>query len=638
MAFNTSYCEPLLAQAIPQPMPQPLLDSLIPGFSIISGIFTHYFQIDLSFYLSFLVLLMGVTAGFNYCGTIVFDFFKDWLISTTEIRLDDEMYNYVMYWVSTQHFSQVALRFVAGTKTTSEVCDDRWQEGAEDREQYNEDEDLELIDGHEDERLRMAHRDKYKTLQYTPSTGTHFFWYKGRLLAFARHREDKQTAMWVSYSETIYISCLGRNSQILKQLLEEAQRAYLERDGNKTVIYRASKKSGEDGADWVRCMSRPPRPLSTVVLDPAQKQAFIDDMEEYLHPLTRRWYSNRGIPYRRGYILHGPPGTGKTSLCFAVAGLFGLKIYVVSLNSRTLTEDSLAALFQNLPRRCIVLLEDIDTAGITQKRGEEKDAKAEAVDQTKGTSSGNGENKGISLSGLLNVIDGVASSEGRILVMTTNHIEKIDGALLRPGRVDMNIRFGYADAATIKGLFNAIYTHLEGDLPAAKTEANGHAVETRLQQNGTVPSISEKKLPGSVTPPRFINDKRFHHDHPAEEIASLASEFATLIPDGEFTSAEVQGYLLKNKNSPNRAVSEAEAWVREVREENEKRKTEKEKEKRKTEKEKEKEKEKEQKEKEEKEKEQKEKEEKEKESKSKQEESDEKKPKPEESDRKVNDE
>jgi chaperone BCS1 len=367
MAFNTSDSEPLLAK--------PLLESFIPGLSLVSGIFARYFQIDISFYVSFLMLLTGITAGLKYCGNFLFDFCQDWLISTAEIRLDDEMYNCVMYWVSTQRFSQNASHFVSGTKTTSEIVGDRYERGED--QQDNEGADLELA---EDERLRIANRDKTKILQYTPSYGTHYFWYKGRILEFTRHREDKQMAIWISYSETIYISCLGRNTQFLKELLQEAQRAYLERDGNKTVIYRAERRGGEEGADWVRCMSRPPRPLSTVVLDPAQKQAFIDDMKEYLHPLTRRWYSNRGIPYRRGYILHGPPGTGKTSLCFAVAGLFGLEIYVASLNSRTLTEESLAMLFQTLPRRCIVLLEDIDTAGITQKRTEEKDPKGELTD------------------------------------------------------------------------------------------------------------------------------------------------------------------------------------------------------------------------------------------------------------------
>src|SRR5207248_6473926 len=134
------------------------------------------------------------------------------------------------------------------------------------------------------------------------------------------------------------------------------------------VIYRGTKGAGDSEMSWVRSMSRAPRPLSTVALDEFKKRVFINDVKQYLHPSTRRWYANRGIPYRRGYMFHGPPGTGKSSLAFAAAGVFRLAIYIVNLNSKTLTEDGLAALFQTLPRKCIVLLEDIDAAGMTSKR------------------------------------------------------------------------------------------------------------------------------------------------------------------------------------------------------------------------------------------------------------------------------
>jgi chaperone BCS1 len=566
MDFNTSNFEPSMAQ--------PLLDSFVPGFSLISGIFTKYFHIDISSYISSLIILIAITVGLNHCRVILLDFIEDWLISTAEIRLDDEMYNYVMYWVSVQQFSKRLPRFIAGTKITSEILENPGEESED--QQYNEDADVKFADGYEDPGwLRIANRDKVKILQYTPANGTHIFRYKGRFLAFTRLREDKQTAAWVVYSERLYISCLGRNAQILKELLEEAQHTYLERDGNKTVIYRGTRIGGEEGADWVRCMSRPPRPLSTVVLDRTQKQAFIDDVEEYLHPQTRRWYSNRGIPYRRGYLFHGPPGTGKTSLCFAVAGLFGLKIYVVGLNARMLTEETLAGLFQHLPRHCIVLLEDIDSAGVTNNRTEEKDANVDLSDKAKEGSDSNKGIKGISLSALLNIIDGVASSEGRILVMTTNHIEKLDSALLRPGRVDMTIGFDYTDAVIVKGLFHAIYTQLEGDLPRSQAEPNGPAVLKRtdsgIHEHGVVAPHTEKPLPCSAyLPSRFFSGKHFQQGHSEEEIISLASQFAGIIPDREFTPAEVQGYLLKHKSNPNAAVAGAAAWVRSVREEKEK--------------------------------------------------------------------
>jgi len=78
--------------------------------------------------------------------------------------------------------------------------------------------------------------------------------------------------------------------------------------------------------------------MDTISLDETQKSIIIDDLKTYLHPDTARWYGSRGIPYRRGYLFHGPPGTGKTSLSIASAGSFDLNIYCVPLSSCDLTE------------------------------------------------------------------------------------------------------------------------------------------------------------------------------------------------------------------------------------------------------------------------------------------------------------
>jgi len=440
----------------------------------------------------------------------------------------------------------------------------------------------------EDYWLAISNREKIKPLRYTPSQGgTHIFKFKNQYLSFTRTQEENKSMFWSRNAEQLNISCFGRNPRIIKELLEEAQRAFLEKDGNKTIIYRGSKSGSGGDTQWSRCMSRPPRALSTVVLDEAQKNNFIDDIKDYLHPATRRWYSNRGIPYRRGYLFHGPPGTGKTSLCYSVAGLFGLKIYVVSLNSATLTEDGLAGLFQDLPRRCIVLLEDIDTAGMAAKRADEpaptEEAVAKAKTEDQPANNNNPPPKGISLSALLNIIDGVASAEGRILVMTTNHIERLDKALRRPGRVDLTIGFGYADTPTIRGLYRAIYTRLEGDLPdttnttttpppvtlngsattikATESHVYGHLILSNgTAASGAPPPYNDHSVASSAADtklPSFTDS----------EIDALAISFGAAIPAEEVTPAEIQGFLLRHKYDPAGAVSEAAEWVLDVRKE-----------------------------------------------------------------------
>ncbi|KAL1998483.1 hypothetical protein VTN02DRAFT_6089 [Thermoascus thermophilus] len=559
----SSHAQNVSNTSSPQVLPEDpfMLDLLVPGYSVISRFLTAYFHVDISFYLSLVFMLAAVAAILRLAAYSFVELIKDYFTSTAEIRLDDEMYNYLMFWVSNQPFANKTNRFVAGTKTNSEML---WEEEDENKETKDDDDDEFLVD-FDAYWTKRINQDRLKPLRYTPAEGTHLFRYKGRYLAFERKRDGKNKASWVMNSERLYIMCLGRDPSILKDLLCEAQREFIERDGNKTVIYRGQRYS-DDAFSWVRCMAKHQRPLSTVVLDPARKQAFIEDVKEYLHPLTRRWYSNRGIPYRRGYMFHGPPGTGKTSLCFAAAGLLRLKIYLVSLNSKSLTEDRLASLFQNLPRRCIVLLEDVDSAGMTHNRGEEDPEAAKASSGEKdgdGKSKRDEENQGVSLSALLNIIDGVASSEGRILIMTTNHIEKLDPALLRPGRVDMSIEFGNSDTRTIRDLYRSIYTRLEGDLdlpippPPYSSVING-AIDADTEQKRAV--IKPDPSPGH------------RHNFSDHQITALAADFAARIPSGEFSPAEIQGYLLKHKTEPEAAVAGAEAWVQTVREEREKRK------------------------------------------------------------------
>jgi mitochondrial chaperone BCS1 len=139
-----------------------------------------------------------------------------------------------------------------------------------------------------------------------------------------------------------------------------------------------------------------------------------------------QWYADRGIPFRRGYLLYGVPGSGKSSLIHAIAGELLLDVYVVSLSSSWINDATLTALMGRVPSRCIVLLEDLDAAFTRSTSREEesnaKDKVAGPENQNSGSSSSRRRNKEqlsdvntLSLSGLLNALDGVAASEGRLL-------------------------------------------------------------------------------------------------------------------------------------------------------------------------------------------------------------------------------
>ncbi|KAL1973216.1 hypothetical protein VTN31DRAFT_5851 [Thermomyces dupontii] len=143
-------------------------------------------------------------------------------------------------------------------------------------------------------------------------------------------------------------------------------------------------------------------------------------------------------------------------MAFAIASKFGLPIYM--LNFGNITEERLIDLFGQLPRRCIVLLEDIDCIGISRKyEVSSTSAHGTMVDGFRNASRAERESQALSLSALLNAIDGVAAPEGHILIMTTNHPEHLDPALIRPGRVDMQVAFGYDKTKKIRESYSALF-------------------------------------------------------------------------------------------------------------------------------------------------------------------------------------
>ncbi|TLD28746.1 hypothetical protein PspLS_03222 [Pyricularia sp. CBS 133598] len=522
------------------------LDMLIPGFSFFTAAVQRYLHVDLNVYIPLFVTLAAIVLGWQYLSDWFWSKMDSYLMSKCSLRTDDEAYNYVMAWVAKQSFSQKSRRFIVNTNTNSRnYFIWNWND---DQKEDEDDSDLDMT---------------RKPLSYTPDYGAHYFFYKRTLLCFLRSQGRENPYSLPSEKEEIYISCFGRNPAILKDLLNEARDVYLKRDEKKTAIYRGTVAKGAAAEPtWSRCMARTSRPFSTVILNEKVKQDLIDDITDYLDPATRRWYSNRGIPYRRGYLLHGPPGTGKSSLSLALAGFFKMRIYIVSLSSVNANEETLATLFAELPRRCVVLLEDIDSAGLSHTRegpGSAAVAPAPAADDmvpgqlTPGLPNAT-TNSRISLSGLLNILDGVASQEGRVLIMTTNHIEKLDKALIRPGRVDMIVHFGRADRAMIASIFKAIYAPLEGDEgpEAKKTSAAATAATIGKGDDDEAAKAAAEKV-GQEAARRA--------EETLARIEGLAAQFADRIPAHEFSPAELQGYLMKHKRDASAAVAGAEEWV-----------------------------------------------------------------------------
>lgn len=514
------------------------LGAVIPGYYTFAALFS-YFGLNMPSVVTFLMITTAAAASWQYWYDFLSTLTIRFLMATAQVRSRDELYDHLMAWIAAQEFANSTKFFVAGMAFGS------LQQENENSE--NDDEEESKSDMSAWEMLRRA------PLRFTPAPGLHMFQYRGKTIFLRRILEEGKDCWWPQ--ETIELSILGRDPALLKELLREARLRFLEKDRSKTIVYRPTvgTQLGQPPS-WARCLARPSRPLSTVVLDERQKEMFVDDIRDYLETDTRKWYADRGIPYRRGYLLHGPPGTGKSSLSFAVAGKFGLKIYVLSLASKSLTEEGLAVLFEALPRKCVVLLEDVDTVGIARVQKKEETS-VESTDKTTANKEEETSKKGVSFSGLLNAIDGVASHEGRILILTTNHPEKLDPALVRPGRVDMKIEFTLAGNDAIGGLFERMFE-----------DYSTSASYLRPSLSSLTPSPSDTKIPPSPPPSEPEYEKR--EDDIAASLAmkqrlrGMTAEFVKLVPELTFSPAEIQGYLLQHKNRPERALERTDLWVK----------------------------------------------------------------------------
>jgi chaperone BCS1 len=289
-------------------------------------------------------------------------------------------------------------------------------------------------------------------LLYSPAPGFHLFWYHGRPMWIQR-----DIAMNLQVIETVKVSALFASRRLLEGMLEDVIRRAYARMADHTMLYTIDRW----GESWNLAGARPRRHISSVVLEGDTSEKLLADVEEFFG--RRQWYTDLGIPWRRGYLLHGPPGTGKTSFAYALAGELHLKLCALSLTNPKLNDQTIADLLQKTPPRSLILIEDIDAFFVARDK---QDTRIE-----------------VSFSGLLNALDGVSAQEGRIVFLTTNHLDRLDKALIRPGRVDVVVELGNASAAMLRTMFLRFYPG-SGDTVdvALKRYAEKSLSPARIQQ------------------------------------------------------------------------------------------------------------------------------------------------------------
>jgi mitochondrial chaperone BCS1 len=194
-----------------------------------------------------------------------------------------------------------------------------------------------------------------KSIVFDPQNKFQLFRHGSRF--FLLTMDTKQMLHAASDRTEMKIWCLGLSPKPIEDLLLHIY------DASRTTESRTltTIMTPYGGRQWNRRCIKPARPLSSVYLDHAEKDRLVADIKEYLAPTTAKWYQSRGIPYRRGYLFHGSPGCGKSSLALALAGHFKLDVYMVSLLDIEISDSALLQLFQAVRSGVLILLEDVDS-------------------------------------------------------------------------------------------------------------------------------------------------------------------------------------------------------------------------------------------------------------------------------------
>ncbi|KAL2155127.1 hypothetical protein VTH82DRAFT_3803 [Thermothelomyces myriococcoides] len=262
----------------------------------------------------------------------------------------------------------------------------------------------------------------------------------GVYIAVNREKAGTATTATGEPHETLTLTLLWRHRHVLADVFTQAHALAQSFQQGKTVVYTARKM------EWaVLGKPRLKRPLGSVILDEGVKERLVDDVKEFLG--AQQWYTDRGVPYRRGYLLYGPPGTGKTSFIQALAGELDYSVAMINLSEIGMTDDLLAQLLTQLPEKSILVLEDVDAAMVNRRQRDPDGYSGRTV----------------TASGLLNALDGLAAGEDRITFLTTNHIDRLDPALIRPGRVDVMVRIGEATRYQAAQMWDRYYGDIDKD-------------------------------------------------------------------------------------------------------------------------------------------------------------------------------
>lgn len=293
-----------------------------------------------------------------------------------------------------------------------------------------------------------------------PAYGRHYFIYRNRLVIMDRNNEGNDggnnSGKKTSIRDRITVRIYSRNRGLAEQILQEARDFYYSNDYDKLIVYCA------DWGGWTKFSERDLKGTVPILAGNLYDE-ILNDVTRFLS--SKDDYQRLGISYKRGYLLKGPPGGGKTSLIISMAESFKRNICIINLSSPRLSDDDLVRLFTSIPSNSILALEDIDCLKITHDRESEEEKE---------------EDSRVSLGTLLNLLDGILTASGMVVFATTNHADRLDPALCRPGRFDRTYYIDNAIPEQIQKLYLRFFP--DSSEEEAKKFSNNYSKETSMAQ------------------------------------------------------------------------------------------------------------------------------------------------------------